>query len=263
MKMCCHCGEVKPKTDFYKMKASKDGLTARCKDCINAVQKAAYAANPDVFKDRQKRRRQANPELVRKKDREHYAANADRKRSDHKRYRTKNPEKKADNDRRSYEKHRVKRLARCSLYYGDHKDQCLLSNKSWRSANKERQQAYSRVYRTEAGDRIRAARRWHYVQRKSVYVAQARRRELDKIRATPPWADLKAIEAVYAERERISVKTGIVHHVDHIITLRGENVCGLHVHYNLQVIPAVENLRKSNKIDPEGFTYVWQPATAA
>jgi 5-methylcytosine-specific restriction endonuclease McrA len=67
--------------------------------------------------------------------------------------------------------------------------------------------------------------------------------------ATPLWADLEKIKAVYAESERLSFDTGVRHHVDHIIPLRGESVCGLHVHWNLRAIPWRENLTKWRRFD--------------
>jgi hypothetical protein len=68
----------------------------------------------------------------------------------------------------------------------------------------------------------------------------ARRAGLEK--ATPAWADRAEIQRFYAERPE-------GYHVDHIVPLKGKNVCGLHVLWNLQYLPAAENLRKNNKFE--------------
>ncbi len=62
--------------------------------------------------------------------------------------------------------------------------------------------------------------------------------------AMPQWADRSAINAIYAQAVKISRETGVKHDVDHIVPLRGKNVCGLHVHWNLQILTASENKRK-------------------
>ena len=64
---------------------------------------------------------------------------------------------------------------------------------------------------------------------------------------TPPWADREAIRAVYAECRRLTKKTGVQHHVDHIDPICGTIVSGLHVHTNLRVVTASENLKKGNR----------------
>jgi 5-methylcytosine-specific restriction endonuclease McrA len=67
--------------------------------------------------------------------------------------------------------------------------------------------------------------------------------------ATPPWISQRDLLPIYQEAARLTAETGVLHHVDHIVPLRGENVSGLHVPWNLQAIPAIENLKKGNRLE--------------
>lgn len=57
-------------------------------------------------------------------------------------------------------------------------------------------------------------------------------------------------DLIYSEAHKLRVERNKLFnsewHVDHIIPLKGDNVCGLHVWNNFAVIPKVENLRKGN-----------------
>ena len=68
--------------------------------------------------------------------------------------------------------------------------------------------------------------------------------------ATPPWLTRKQkaeIRQLYQIAITMTRTTGERYVVDHIVPLRGETVCGLHVPWNLRVITQEENLKKSNK----------------
>lgn len=65
-----------------------------------------------------------------------------------------------------------------------------------------------------------------------------------RVRRTPPWVDLVAIRAFYIEARRLTILTGELHVVDHIVPMCGRTVSGLHVHWNLRVIHWRENARK-------------------
>jgi hypothetical protein len=79
-------------------------------------------------------------------------------------------------------------------------------------------------------------------------VAKVQRRNAMKLQAIPAWANFAAIERHYANARYLTEITGHQHHVDHIIPLRGETVCGLHVENNLRAIPHFLNTRKGNSL---------------
>ena len=72
--------------------------------------------------------------------------------------------------------------------------------------------------------------------------------------ATPAWLTKEErlqMRELYVHARKLTAVTGERYVVDHIVPLRGESVCGLHVPWNLRVITQDENLKKSNKlVDP-------------
>lgn len=71
-------------------------------------------------------------------------------------------------------------------------------------------------------------------------------RRKDCKQRTPKWVDIKDIKLVYKKARQITRETGVQHHVDHIVPLRGRFVSGLHTPDNLQIISAIENMKKSS-----------------
>ena len=78
------------------------------------------------------------------------------------------------------------------------------------------------------------------------YAALRRAAKLQRIPAWLTDKHRKEIAVIYKQAVQITARTGIAHHVDHILPLRGKDISGLHVPSNLQILTETENLSKGN-----------------
>ena len=145
----------------------------------------------------------------------------------------------------------------------------------WQKANATRAEYFRSYNESDAG---KQAKRRYYEANKEQVIARAnarpveertRHREkykkqnpdlykaLNSVRkrrhknATPPWItqeQKESIKRIYLHAMHLTKITGERYAVDHIIPLINPTVCGLHVPWNLRVIPQQENLLKSNKL---------------
>jgi len=83
--------------------------------------------------------------------------------------------------------------------------------------------------------------------------AKAAKRRASKYNATPKWLtkeqllEIKEFYTLCKDLQWLSDFNDPLQ-VDHIVPLQGENICGLHVPWNLQILPRSLNIKKGNKI---------------
>lgn len=76
------------------------------------------------------------------------------------------------------------------------------------------------------------------------------KRRAKKLQAMPSWLNqqhLSEIAEFYIISRELSWLSEGGLSVDHIVPLNGDIVCGLHVPWNLQIIPLIDNIKKSNR----------------
>lgn len=112
----------------------------------------------------------------------------------------------------------------------------------WYTNNPGKKAEHRKTYRTKNLAKIRLKESLKSVRRRT---------------SVPSWLtpdQKQEIKNFYDLRNDARVITGEEYHVDHIIPLKGKNVCGLHVPWNLQVLPSKVNLSKHNNTGEGGMS---------
>lgn len=167
-------------------------------------------------------------------------------------WRQENRERKREMGRLDYKKNKQAYLKRAKDNYLGNREAKLEYAKAYYNENK----SHIRKYRSSWGENNRHLLRKYGADRRALLKS----RTLNLEGFYKELNELSILE-IYQSAEDWGKITGEEYHVDHIIPLKGENVSGLHVWYNLQVITKEQNLQKKNKLLDEHIYCVYDEET--
>lgn len=224
LKVCNKCFLEKSIDHFGKQKTGKNGVRSSCKECHNNYNKTWRTENKERCLLLQKKWCRKNPDKVKARSLRWQNKNKDYLAKKHKIYREKNKEKIKEY-RNAYRKQNyTKCLKWCKDYKLKNKENVKNNLKNWRKSNRDKCNA-----------------------------SHAKRRST-KLQATPSWLsnnDFNNIKIWYMYAKLLKSSFDESLHVDHIVPLQGVDVCGLHVPWNLQILPSSINIGKKNRIDSD------------
>lgn len=114
-------------------------------------------------------------------------------------------------------------------------------------ADIEKQRERSRMKWVKNSEKVKAANKAWAEKNPGIWNYYGAKRRAAIRQRTPSWACMETIKTIYRNCPK-----GF--HVDHIVPLRGKNVCGFHSQHNLQYLPAAENQRKFNRLE-DSYVY--------
>lgn len=220
VKTCTKCGETKPLEDFHRQKSGKYGRQPKCKNCQKAYNKEYYNKNQTELVEKKKEYRELYLHKVKESNLKYDRKNRKKRRESSKQWRILNPEKYSS------------------------------AQRLWRDNNREHLSLKQKEYSKEKPEVGKTAREKYRENNKDKFAHYSAKRRATKLQATPPWIteeQSKDIENFYSLSRKLSKLTGEPMEVDHIVPLQGENVCGLHVPWNLQVLHMKLNRTKGNR----------------
>ena len=137
-----------------------------------------------------------------------------------------------------------------SKWQKENPKKALENYRVWQSKNPNLDIVRSRKWYANNKNRAANRQKAYYKSKPGLRATLSAKARADKLQRTPVWLtdfDKLKIKCIYSIASMLTRENKAPWHVDHIIPLRGENVSGLHVPSNLQVLPKTDNLIKGNR----------------
>lgn len=269
IKKCSKCGKVKPLSEFYNDRNHKDGRESSCKKCkieyqyknkdrITNYQREYQKENKEKLSNQNKKYCRENKEKIAESKKRYRQKNIEILNKYQKEYRENNKEKTKEYNKKYRREHKKYYEKYYNQYYQDHKEQILKNNNQYRINNFEEFREY---YNKWTRGKYKTDLKFNLNHKIKAAIAIS----LKGNKAGRSWETLvgysledlikrlkKTMPPYYCWKDFLEGKL----EVDHIIPLSVWNFNNSEqINFkrcwalkNLQLLPAEENLKKSNHL---------------